>query len=361
MKEGDGMFNFDLKTIGRALVDDGWYRRGVHFLVDGQYGSSGKGAAAALLVKTGFEVDKSFDVFMTNAGCNSGHTAWVGDEQIITRQLPVGAVTSRKLRPDLYISTYLTAGAVIRPEILEEEIRKFGVDPLVHPCAAIIEDKHVEQETSDGSSRVAGTGKGVGAALADKVRREGNLWKIPGRIGGWPNEDTLFNNACLHESAQGFSLGVNDPLFAPHTTSRECTVQQAMADARIPVSCKRQVMLTMRTFSIRVGNTDQGYSGDCYPDQQETSWEELGVEPELTTVTKRVRRVFTWSWRQFHDAIRVNEPDALYVSFLDYLPEDRREPFVAEISERFEDAMGYEPTIIGAFGPKSEDAALWVK
>ncbi len=352
------MFNFDLKTIGRALVEDGWYRRGVSFIVDGQYGSTGKGAAAALLVKAGFEVDRGFDVFMTNAAPNSGHSAWVGDELIVTRQVPVGAVVAKKLRPDVEPQVYLTGGAIINPFTFLGEARQFNLSQTaVHPCAAIIEDRHGEQEASDGSSRVAGTGKGVGAALADKVRREGNLWKNK-----WGPGDVIeeFNDhACLHESAQGFNLGINDPQFAPYTTSRECTVQQAMADARIPLSSVRQVLMTLRTAPIRVGNTDKGYSGDCYPDQHEISWGELGVEPELTTVTKRVRRVFTWSWMQFHDAIRVNEPDVLYISFLDYMPEDRREPFLVEVNERFTDAVGYEPLIIGTFGPKSKDAALW--
>lgn len=353
------MFTFDLKAIGDALVREGWYRRGVSFIVDGAYGSTGKGAAAALLVKAGFEVDHSFDVFMTNAGPNSGHSAWVGDELIVTRQVPVGAVVAKKLRPNVEPQVYLTGGAVIRPGILQEEVAQFNLmNVSVHPCAAIIERVHVEQETSDGSARVAGTGKGVGAALADKVRREGNLWR---NVGASKSFDRFDDHAYLHESAQGFNLGINDPRFAPHTTSRECTVQQAMADARIPFSEMRKTLMTLRTFPIRVGSTEQGYSGDCYPDQQEISWEELGVEPELTTVTKRVRRVFTWSWQQFYDAVRVNEPDVLYISFLDYLPEDRREPFLIEVSDRFTDAVGYEPLIIGTFGPKSEEAALWTK
>ena len=74
--------------------------------------------------------------------------------------------------------------------------------------------------------------------------------------------------------------------------------------------------MTCRSYPIRVGNTDKGTSGGWYPDQQETTWEALGVEPELTTVTKRVRRVATWSWQQFTDAVRANEPDAIWLGFI---------------------------------------------
>jgi adenylosuccinate synthase len=78
-------------------------------------------------------------------------------------------------------------------------------------------------------------------------------------------------------------------------------------------------MLSVRTFPIRVGNVPDGYSGDCYPDQVETTWETLGVEPEITTVTKRVRRVFTFSDLQYAEAVSVNRPTHVFLNFCNYL------------------------------------------
>lgn len=350
-------FKFSASNIADALYDDGWFGKWCHFIVDGQYGSTGKGALAAVIARAG---RNSIEVYATNAGPNSGHTAVLGSTKVVTTQIPVGAAVAHLL-PGPAFDTYLTAGAIINPKMLQQEVEKYGVCPVIHPCAAVITSEHLEQEQSNGSARVAGTAKGVGAALADKVNREGNLW---GRQDTWFGSSgvvRLEGRCVLHESAQGFSLGVNEPRFAPATTSRECTVQQAMSDARIPRSMVNKVAMTLRTFPIRVGNTQMGYSGDFYEDQKETSWEELGLPEEYTTVTKRVRRVFTWSWLQFIDAIRVNEPNLLNVNFMDYLPIDERETFIKQMLICYRQTLPHrpDPIILCGFGPEIDQMGLW--
>ena len=159
------------------------------------------------------------------------------------------------------------------------------------------------------------------------------------------------------ETAQGFSLGINSG-FYPYTTSRECTVGQALADARIPPRFLRRVAMTVRTFPIRVGNT-AGSSGPCYHDQEETSWEELGQTPELTTVTKRVRRVFTFSWEQYRQACRVNQPDLVFANFLNYLKEpDAQQEFLYKLETVAQAETGIRPIILGGHGPMMEDVRL---
>jgi adenylosuccinate synthase len=156
------------------------------------------------------------------------------------------------------------------------------------------------------------------------------------------------------EVAQGFSLGINSE-FYPNVTSRECTVMQGLADARIPARALMRTYMAIRTYPIRVGNTVTGYSGDWYSDQEEISWEDLGVPPELTTVTKRIRRVATFSNYQFADAIRANDPDFVFVNFLNYLKdEEAQNEFLIEISELRDDSDRWFD-IIGGWGPKSSD------
>src|SRR5690606_13722124 len=126
------------------------------------------------------------------------------------------------------------------------------------------------------------------------------------------------------ETAQGFSLGLNSARFYPHVTTRECTVGQALADARIAPSRLRKVAACYRTYPIRVGNSPEGgYSGDVYPDQHETSFADMGQPEEMTTVTKRVRRLFTWSREQFRESVAANEPDVLFINFANYVRPDR--------------------------------------
>jgi adenylosuccinate synthase len=121
-------------------------------------------------------------------------------------------------------------------------------------------------------------------------------------------------------------------------TSRNCTVQAAMDYMAIPPRALGDVYLNLRTFPIRVGNLQdasgamQGYSGDFYPDQEELTWDEVArragmpdqerlalAERERTTVTKRIRRVATFSWIGLRDAVRTNGVTKICVNFPQYL------------------------------------------
>jgi adenylosuccinate synthase len=105
-----------------------------------------------------------------------------------------------------------------------------------------------------------------------------------------------------------------------------------------------------------VGNVPGGNSGDCYPDQHELSWEDIGVEPELTTVTKRPRRVFTWSRHQVSDAFEANLPDVVFINFCNYLSEPR---FVARYIDDVRNIAARhgkpDVRIFLGYGPRASD------
>jgi adenylosuccinate synthase len=112
----------------------------------------------------------------------------------------------------------------------------------------------------------------------------------------------------------------------------------------------------MRNFPIRVGNVDGFSSGDFYPDQEETSWEAIGQAPELTTVTQRVRRVFTFSEMQATEAIRANDPDFIFINFMNYLDEEGQADMLARLDE-LKDVGRYGLDVIQCYGPTSEDVS----
>jgi adenylosuccinate synthase len=220
----------------------------------------------------------------------------------------------------------LTAGAVIDRELLRQEIARHRIYPKIHPHAAMIGP---DEKLDDGAtvSRIASTGQGVGPALMKKMGRQSSLKpvfggtdrSIPGASWMLANVDPARHRIFM-EVSQGFSLGINSG-FYPYTTSRECTPTQALADACLPAQRLRSTIMAVRTFPIRVGNAGNVSSGPCYNDQREIEWSEIGVEPELTTVTQRPRRLFTWSPTQFLDSLRVIEPDVIFVNFTNYLRE----------------------------------------
>lgn len=333
---------------------------GAHVLVDGQYGSTGKGVLAAWLASQQLW-DARIEAVICNAGPNSGHTFYNGDEKHVLKQLPTFAVASYLL--GYTIPIYLSAGAIIDPIQLAVEAERYPDIPIyVHPNAAVITHKDKDDEKHGSIAAVAGTRSGTGAALARKIHRDPSAVyggaKLPPqltsqsnvsmRAGEFHKDDRVFI-----EVSQGFSLGLNQP-FYPKVTSRECTVAQALSDAGITPRALSKVYMSCRTYPIRVGNVDGHSSGDWYPDQTETDWATLGVEPELTTVTQRIRRVATWSDEQFLDACRVNDPDWVFINFLNYLDEEEFIPFIRRITG-LRDTVGKYYRILGGLGPKSED------
>jgi len=345
------------------------YYKGLHCVVDGQFGSTGKGALAAWLADCSLGSGSERPQWggtITNSGPNSGHTFYWHDTKHVLKQLPTFSVYHAL--GGVNIPVYLGPGAIIDPEILvDEAIRYPGLTINVHPLAAVVGQEDKAAEHSGSIQAVAGTRSGTGAVLARKIQRDPNavfeahfdqshfplnVKKMSFNQWEWVKRD-INQRPFFMEVSQGFSLGINQR-FYPKCTSRECTVMQGLADAGIPPSFLAKTYMAIRAFPIRVGNVDGFSSGDCYPDQEETTWEKLGVEPELTTVTKRVRRVFTFSNQQFDDAVFANQPDFVFLNFLNYLNADGQRELIERVYRLRSSAEKYFNLILG-HGPKVED------
>lgn len=303
-------------------------RNGLTVIMDGQYGSTGKGLLAYY-----YGWKHEYQWATTNSAPNAGHTAYdLQGKKIVTHHLPMAAIA------DDDMGIYLNAGSLIHIETLEKEMSDYGVDPnrvIIHPSAMIIhrEDIEMERSTRSGAALIASTQKGVGAALRRKIAR-GTCRTAKGHTGlrDLGTIKALDLNAemdvglnVLMEIPQGFDLSMNNSPFYPHVTSRDCTLQQGMADALIHPSFLRHTAVCVRTYPIRVGNLigDNGkvigFSGPVYDDQEELDWADLNVDPEKTTVTGRVRRVFTWSRQQYLRMLSATRPDTVFLNFCNYM------------------------------------------
>jgi adenylosuccinate synthase len=326
--------------------------------VDGQFGSTGKGLLSSYLAEQVTKRDnvQYFGGAIYSGGPNSGHTSYFEGRKIVLKQLPTFSV--HLSLHNIRMRTYLSAGAVIDREVLRQEADEFPNIPIfVHPNAAIVTDEDKKAEESGSIAEVAGTRSGTGAALARKVMRvpsaiaRRSLGNVAPNVVIQDHRLKPERNAYFMEVAQGFSLGINSH-FYPKVTSRECTVMQGLADARIAPAHLMRTYMAIRTYPIRVGNVDGYSSGDWYNDQVETDWDSLDREPELTTVTKRVRRVATFSMDQFSDACHANHPDIVFISHMDYLSRTDQRSLLDDIKEfghranmRFEILMSFGPTI----------------
>lgn len=337
----------------------GWFSRpGAYVLIDGQFGSTGKGLAEQKLAQLGADRVR---MITSNAGPNSGHTIYnTNGEKVVTRQIPSFSIES--WYQGYKIPLWLNAGAMIDPSILKDEM-KWGWDiPLfIHPNATAILPKHYTPVQS--LDRIASTQKGTGPASVDKILRK--RFAVVDAVHEFEEFTMLRNGYQNHpgvvfvSTAQGFSLGLNSG-FYPYTTCRECTVQQALSDAHIPARHLQKVIATFRVFPIRVGDTPLGTSGGWYPDQRELTWEEIGVEPETTTVTGRPRRIASWSDQQFRACLEVNDPDAIFLNFLNYHKSAYdADNFVSHVIDRFKRYTGKDlDFLLLGFGPKASDVDI---
>lgn len=302
----------------------------LNLVMDGQWGSTGKGKLCYYLALK-HDVRVAVCDFQTNAG----HTIVTDSgEKFVFQQLPVSA-----LKKD--VLCLINPGATITVQKLLDEIEMVGAQDrlVIHPNACIVTDKCREME-AEMLKRIASTLKGVGAALGMKAMRHPDtvLAKDVPELSRWVGNttDILLNSLAskkmvLGEGAQGFDLSINHGYDYPFVTSRDITPAAFLSNAGVPVRLLGRVYGCLRAYPIRVGNHVEngvtvGSSGPYYDDQREITWEELATMSgskenleERTTVTKKVRRVFTFSMKQIERFIKICAPDSIFLNFINHL------------------------------------------
>lgn len=321
-----------------------------NIILDGQYGSTGKG-----LIANRIALDNTVHLAVGRLSPNAGHTFYFRGKKYVTKMLPVAGIIQERS------TIFLSAGSVIDIDILFKEMEEFDIGEerlLIHPRAAIVRkmDKDTEQD-KNGVIRIASTQSGSGAARASKIMRENPLAQGVEELQQFMPHDPDYVQYIIDqglnilvETGQGFDLSINHGYSYPHCTSTDVTPAAVLSDVGLHPSDLGNVMMAIRTFPIRVGNpkdedgNEIGDSGPVYPDSHELTWDELQQEPELTTVTKRVRRVFTFSRKQFERSLRFIKPTHIFLNFINYLNEEDLKLF--KFLNRKKDVMmlvGYGP------------------
>ena len=298
----------------------GW----VDVIVGGQYGSEGKGQIAAYLAA-------DYDLLVRVGGPNAGHKVFELPEPYTHHQLPSG--TRRTSRPDLLIGP----GAVLNVSAMLKEIAECNVDPTrlhIDRGAMVISEDDYESER-DVVKDIGSTGQGVGAATSRRILQRNSETKLakdaPELAPYLCNaldvlHDTFAANGrvCL-EGTQGTELSLYHGNY-PYVTSRDTTVSGCIAEAGIPPSKVRRVVMVCRTYPIRVESPKGGTSG---PMSQEISLNTVSVRSgipleelertERTSTTDRRRRIAEFDWGLLRKASLLNRPSDIALTFSDYL------------------------------------------
>lgn len=285
-------------------------------VVGGQYGSEGKGAVAGYLAAWSEQPVVAVRV----AGPNAGHTVYgrcpgslclsgghlesaPGDgHPWKLRQVPVAAVTREDAQLIIAAGSEVDRDVLLR-EVAELDSAGYGVSDrlAVDSEATVIQPGHQDMEHDQLTDRIGSTGKGVGAARADRAMRSATLYGVA----PWSVKSTwkMLRGPGTHviiEGTQGYGLGQHAGLY-PFCTSSDCRAIDFLAMAGIsPWSFDTlQVWVVLRTRPIRV-------AGNSGPLHGETTWQSLGLPVERTTVTNRVRRVGAWDPNLARAAVDAN-------------------------------------------------------
>lgn len=293
-------------------------------VVGGQFGSEGKGKIAAHIA-----LHENVDICVRCGGPNSGHSLQSDTHTVVLRQLPTGYLNpnSRLLIP---------AGALIDMAVLKQEIDALKIDPDrvgIDRNAMVIEERDRDTEQRLGlRERVSSTLSGVGAAIARRVLRQGdvllakdalrNSWlrRCLTNVSAELRDAIAAGKNALIEGTQGFGLSLYHSDFYPKCTSRDTTAAGFLSEAGVSPFSVTEVVVVLRTFPIRVHGEQAG------PLTDEVSWEIIQRESgypfpiaEYSSVSKMLRRVARFDWELARAAIGVNKPTRLALTGLDYI------------------------------------------
>lgn len=293
-------------------------------LIDGQFGSTGKGNIVA-------KIASEYSAHVRVGSPNAGHSFKINGSTHVNQIVPVGWKN-----PDAEL--FIGRGALVNPRILTEEVEKIErIDPTIRERlfidarAGVLSPWHEEAEghtSGELHQRIGSTGEGVGAARIDRIKRDPEFFKLFGELelDGFNTvtsvaeriaERSEQGESTLLEGAQGSGLDLIHGTW-PYCTSNGTGAAQLAADIGVPPQRVTDVIMVLRTFPIRV-------AGNSGPLKDEITWEELSEElgidltPEKTTVTKKIRRIGRWDADLVREAVVLNAPTAFAINFIDYI------------------------------------------
>lgn len=300
----------------------------VDVLVGGQYGSEGKGQIAGYLAK-------EYDILVRVGGPNAGHSVYERDKKVAYHHLPSGSNLGKETK------LLIGPGAVINPEKLLKEISDHKIDKkriTIDGRAMIITIQDKDKEATLVET-IGSTGQGVGQATARRILGRGQQISLAKDI---PELKEFIGDASTYlemaykqgkrillEGTQGTGLSLYHGAY-PYVTSRDTTASACLSEAGIHPRKVRRIIMVCRTYPIRVESPKNGDSGPL----KEISWDEVSKRSgkplseinntEITTTTRKKRRVGEFEWYNVHKAALLNGATDIALTFTDYICNDNQ-------------------------------------
>lgn len=294
---------------------------GAIIVVDAFWGDSGKGKVAAYLAQK----HRATYSARAGTGTNAGHSIFFADgREIRTHQLPCGFLHSdTQLR--------VGSGVAVDPECFFGELDL--LDPsynlrertrVDYRCPLILPE-YREREATDPILRdkVGTTASGTGVARAEFALRRAQQARESTALADYTTDVAReLNEACgrgetiLVEGSQGTHLSLALTADYPHCTSDNCTTAAFADDVGLNWQYIEEVVLVVKALPSRVG------SGPLPLQLESTAEDRRGIAEYGVTTGRRRRKAAGISWSHLEEAILLNGPTQIALTFCDHLDPD---------------------------------------
>ncbi len=221
-------------------------------IVGAFWGDEGKGKIISYLA-----LKDNLDFCVRTGSVNAAHTVWYEGRKFALHMVPAAFINQ-------HTRLLIAAGSNVDVKTFFDEITLTQVDPKrlgIDQNASIIEQKHCEQDRASAVNKGIGTtGRGVGPAIEERVRRTAKLAKDIPDLKPFVCDQIMEVNdgldagkSVLLEGTQGFMLSLFLGGGYPYVTGRDTGASAIASEAGVGPTRVDEVIIVYKSFITRVG------------------------------------------------------------------------------------------------------------
>ena len=320
-------------------------------IVGAFWGDEGKGKIISYLA-----LKDKLDFCVRTGSVNAAHTVWYEGKKYALHMVPAAFIN-----PKTRLLIAAGANVDVKTFFDEVELTKAQGRIAIDQNASIIEEKHSAQDKASTVNRGIGTtGRGVGPALEERVRRTAKLAKdIPELKPYLADQINEVNDGLdqgkkvLLEGTQGFMLSLFLSGGYPYVTGRDTGASAIASEAGVGPTRVDDVLIVFKSFITRVGAGP--LPGEITKEEaQKRGWFEVAAG------TCRDRRSATFDFELAKKTARINGATQAAMTKIDSLfPDCRGAKQYSDLSKEaknfikeVEDKTGVPVALIGT-GPEA--------
>ena len=221
-------------------------------IVGAFWGDEGKGKIISYLA-----LKDNLDFCVRTGSVNAAHTVWYEGKKYALHMVPAAFINPKT-------RLLIAAGSNVDVKTFFDELALTQVNPKrigIDQNASIIEQKHCEQDKASAVNKGIGTtGRGVGPALEERVRRTAKLAKDIPELKPYladqimeVNDGLDVGKSVLLEGTQGFMLSLFLGGGYPYVTGRDTGASAIASEAGVGPTRVDEVIIVYKSFMTRVG------------------------------------------------------------------------------------------------------------